>query len=185
MDVPNLKCYVVLLDEYAKDTDYEVLKAAGVSAVYIKLGRLFDDSHNRFSQYKYPNLELQTEQAIKANMPYGFIVDMCARDANEAVEEVNAAKIYIQKYTPPIGVFMALHLTMPKSINDLIMQRYIKYLTPLGLTNKLGIYATRGQLNEITWDDVKEQLYLWLVDHVSDLNQLDTLLSPEFFMLGA
>lgn len=183
--VESLSCYVVIPDEGVKEIDFETMKKSGVSAVYIKLGRLFDDSHNRFSQYKYPNLELQAKQAIKANMPFGFIADMCARDANEAVEETDAMKLYIQKYNPPMGVFMALHLTMPKSINDLIMQRYIKYLTQLGLTNKLGIYATRAQLDEITWDDVKERLYLWLIDPVSDLNQLNTLLSPEFFMLGA
>ena len=180
----TLSCYVIIPDETLKEIDFNAMKKSGVSAVYIKLGSLFDSAHNRFSQYRYPNLDIQVNQAKEANMPFGLIADMYARSADEAKEETDAMKIYIQKYTPTMGVFMALHFSMPNAINDIIMKRYIKDLTALGLTNKLGIYCNREQLTKFTWKSYQEQLYLWLIDHVSDISQLDTLLTPEFFMTG-
>lgn len=179
----DLKCYAILPDKTVRSVNYSKMSDSGVSAVFFHFGRLFDESHNRMTTFIYPNFTKQVQQAIQYGMPYGFVADVYATSVEDASDEVSAMQVYIERYAPPLGVWLSLHLTMPTTINDMLMKRYIQRLSSLGLTNKLGLYVTRHQLTQITWPTFQELLALWLIDPVTDLSELDTLLTPDFFML--
>lgn len=177
----DIKPYVVTPDYEDTTIDYARMKDVGVVATFIQVGSLFDTMHNHFSEFKYPKLEMQVQRAVDYDMPYGFVADMSAWSVDEARLECSKLKIYIEKYAPPLGLWLRLNFAKPKGINDVILEQYIKELSKLGLTNKLGIYVTREQLSKITWDNFKDRIYLWLIDHVSNIDQATGFLTPEFF----
>jgi len=80
-------------------------------------------------------------------------------------------------------VWLKLDLVGSVAMNDMIIEKYQDILWRSGLKGKIGFYVTRDQLSKVSWDKWQETFYLWLVDHISDMSEMNQLLTPEFFDL--
>ena len=78
-----------------------------------------------------------------------------------------------------------LQLIMSKETNNKIVDRYYKEMVRLGLKDRIGFYVTEDELKQLTWEDYYEDWYLWLNHHVSDIDHIDQLLTPQFFVIGS
>lgn len=187
MDVePNykdIKSYMVTLNGSALSVDYEALRGIGVIGVMLNAGHLYDGSHMEVNHFVNPSLAEQVAAAKQANMPYAFYTTVRARNVQEANLELKWLRIYIQKYTPPLGVWLKLELSAAKSMNDMIIDRYKTLLTASGLKGKMGFYVTRSQLQAISWDKWQDDYLLWLIDPVKDISEIEQILTPKFFDL--
>ncbi|MBP5433646.1 NlpC/P60 family protein [Ruminococcus sp.] len=182
-DYTEIRSYMTTLDRTSKNVDYEALRELGVIGTVIEAGYLYDKSHVEAAQFRSPALEAQVAAAKEADMPYGLYTIVRARNIAEANLELKWFRIYIQKYTPPLGVWLMLDMTAPVAMNDLVIRRYRELLEASGLKGKMGFYVTRAQLEKITWDKWQDDWLLWLVDHVDDTEDIEQLLTPEFFDL--
>lgn len=54
-------------------------------------------------------------------------------------------------------------------------------LTYLGLQASIGIICDRKFLDKFDWEKFQDQFYLYLVDHVDDMDKVESVLTPEFF----
>lgn len=183
---PNYKeidSYIITLDKNSPDVDFNKLKSIGVVAVLIEEGDLYDVTHKENAEYVNPKLDSQVRKAIDNKMTYGFFTYVKAHSIAEANRELSWLRIYASKYVPPLGIWLNLHLTKSKLTNDSIIARYKEVLGKSGFHGKMGLYVTREQLNQITWSKWKGDFLLLLVDHVSNISEIETLLTPEFFML--
>ena len=133
--------------------------------------------------YVNPKLDAQIKSAKSAEIPYGLVPIVRARNVQEAMEELRWLRIYIQKYVPPLGVWLRLDLVGSVAMNDMIVEAYQDILWRSGLKGKVGFYVTRDQLSKISWDKWQETFYLWLIEHISDMSEMNQLLTPEFFDL--
>ena len=182
-DYKAIKSYMITLDRVSKKVNYEALKDIGVIGTLIEAGYMYDTSHMVVDTFVSPTLEEQVKATKDADIPYGLFTYTRARSITEANLELKWLRIYIQKYVPPLGVWLKLELANDKNINDMIIGRYKTLLEASGLKGKMGFYVTRDQLSRITWDKWKDDFFLWLVDHVDNVSELDTLLDPTFFDL--
>lgn len=182
-DYKKIDCYLITLNRNSPDVDFNRLKDIGVVGVLIEEGSLYDVTHKENNKYVNPRLDSQVRKAIDSKMPYGFFADVKAQSIAEANRELSWLRIYASKYVPPLGMWLNLHLTKSKSTNDSIIARYKEVLDGAGFHGKMGFYVTRAQLNQITWSKWKDDFLLLLIDHISDISEIETLLTPEFFML--
>ncbi len=182
-DYKAIKAYMTTLDRTSKKVDYEALKEEGVIGSLIEAGYMYDTSHMVMNTFVSPTLEAQVKAAKEADIPYGLFTYTRARSITEANLELKWLRIYIQKYTPSLGVWLKLELVNDKDINDMIVGRYKTLLEASGLKGRMGFYVTRDQLSRISWDKWQDDFLLWLVDHVDNVSELDTLLDPTFFDL--
>lgn len=183
---PNYKeidCYLITLGRNSPNVDFNRLKDIGVVAVLIEEGSLYDVTHKENSVYVSPKLDTQVRQAIESKIPYGLFTDVKAQSIAEANRELSWLRIYTSKYVPPLGIWLNLHLTKSRLTNDSIIARYKEVLDAAGFHGKMGFYVTRQQLNQITWSKWKKDFLLLLIDHVNHISEIETLLTPEFFML--
>ena len=183
LDYSQIKAYVVSVDRTTDTFDAEKLKSVNVIGLFAEAGRLFDVSHTKQSTYVNPQLDKQIQAAKDASIQYGLFPYVRARTVKEAEEELKWLQIYVQKYVPPLGVWLKLELSAKSEFNDAIIRTYTEKLEKLGLKGKIGLYATRTQLSYVDWDKWQESLYLWLISHVDDVSDLDQLLDPTFFDL--
>ncbi|MCM1286601.1 MAG: C40 family peptidase [Bacteroides sp.] len=182
-DYREIDNYIITLDRNSSDADYNKLKKLGVVAVMIEEGCLYDVTHKEKETYVNPKIDSQVSAAVKNNMPYGLYSDVKAQSVAEANRELSWLRIYASKYIPPLGIWLTLNLTKSKAVNDMIIDRYRTVLNGAGFHGKMGFYVTRQQLGKITWSKWKDDFLLLLVDHVSDISEIETILTPEFFML--
>ncbi len=176
--------YAITLNRNSPDVNYTALKEEGVSACVIEAGYLFDAIHVKQSRYKNPKLDEQVKKAIDNNIAFGLYVDVRARNVAEAKEELHELAIVLRKHSPQIGLWLRLLFNNPKSTNNKIVDTYYDQLYKMGLKNQVGFYVTRAQLDRITWDDYYMDWYLWIVDHVDSLDNIDEVLTPQFFVVG-
>lgn len=178
--------YIATLDRTCTDVDFEKLKELKVIAVMIEGGYLYDTSHMKVSRYRNPLIDEQVRGAKDAEMSYALYADVRARNIDEANAELHELQFLIRKYTPPLGCWLAFNFKEEdKSKNDSIIKVYRDKLHKLGLVGKIGFYVNRDQLSAISWDEWQEDFYWWMVDHVQEIEEVDQLLTPEFFMLNA
>ena len=182
-DYRDITSYMITLDRTSKKVDYKALKGIGVVGTLIEAGYMYDTSHMEVSTFVSPALEAQVSAAKKADMPYALFTYTRARNIKEANLELKWLRIYIQKYVPPLGVWLKLELANDKSMNDMIVDRYKTLLEASGLKGKIGFYVTREQLSKITWSKWQEDYLLWLVDYVDNVDEFEQLLDPTFFDL--
>lgn len=182
-DYREISSYIITLDRNSPNVDFNRLKDIGVVAVLIEEGSLYDVTHKENSVYVSPKLDTQVRQAIEGKIPYGFFTDVKAQSIAEANRELSWLRIYTSKYVPPLGIWLNLHLTKSRSTNDSIIARYKEVLDAAGFHGKMGFYVTRQQLNQITWSKWKADFLLLLIDHINHISEIETLLTPEFFML--
>lgn len=183
-DYKEIDCFIITLDRNSPSVDYEKLKDIGVIGTIIELGSYFDSIHMENKTYKSPKLEEQVKAAFDNNIPYGFFVPVSANTIKEATDELSMLRIYASMYPPSLGIWLVLNFTKSKTINDSIIEYYRDSLLRAGYSGKMGFYVTRKQLEQVSWDTWKEDFLLMLNDHVSDISEIDTLLTPEFFMLN-
>lgn len=182
-DYKEIKCYMTALDRSSKKVDYEALRGIGVIGTMLEAGYLYDQSHMEVNTFVSPALDSQVSAAKKADMPYAFYTYVRSRNVKEANLELKWLRIYIQKYTPSLGVWLKLELTDNKSMNDMIIGRYKTLLEASGLKGKMGFYVTRTQLSRITWSKWQDDFLLWLVAPVKNISEIEQILTPEFFDL--
>jgi hypothetical protein len=183
---PNYKeiqSYMITLDRTSKTVDYEALRDIGVVGTMLEVGYMYDQSHMEVSTFLSPALASQVAASKEADMPYALFTYTRARNIKEANLELKWLRIYIQKYVPPLGVWLKLELANDISMNDMIVDRYKTLLEASGLKGKIGFYVTRQQLAKITWSKWQEDFLLWLVDYVDNVDEFEKLLDPTFFDL--
>lgn len=182
-DYRDIDCYVITLDRHSPSINFKECKKHGITAAILEEGSCFDDAHCVNQQYVSPKLEAQVKAANEANIPFGLYTTVCAKTIQEASRELTMLRIYASKYTPALGIWLALRFTSAKAINDTIIEYYRDSLERAGYTGKMGFYVTRSQLAKISWDKWKSDFLLMLVDHVSEISDIEKILTPEFFML--
>lgn len=180
LDYKNIKPYIVTFSRRSPDVDMKKLKS--VIGVMIESGSLYDAFHIEH-EYRNPKLEKQVNAAVKAELPFAFYHEVRAKNLFEAEKELTELKLCVQKYQPVLGVWLRLLFNNTKDMNNKIVDKYKSYLVNLGLKNKIGFYVTRDELKKIDWKDRCNDWYLWLIEHVSDISEMERLLDPEFFML--
>lgn len=181
--VDKIDPYIITLDRNSDDVDCEKLIEFGVVGAIIEAGRLYSVSHQEV-YYKNPKLDDQIKSLLEHNIPVGLYTSVCARSLAEAKKEIDALVIWVQTYPPPLGVWLHLKLAEKTPNNDEIIEEYYNRLHDIGLKNKVGIYATRTQLSYISWEDnFCDKFALWLIDHLTEFDELDELLQPSLFYL--
>lgn len=182
LDYKNIKPYIAVFSRKSPDTDMKKLKNMGVIGTMIESGSLYDPIYTE-REYRNPKLENQVSMAVKSDLPFAFYHEVRARSLIDAEKELLQLKLCIQKYQPVLGVWLRLLFKNSKDMNNKIIDKYKSYLENLGLKNKIGFYVTREELKKIDWQDKCNDWYLWLIDHVSDISDIECLLNPDFFML--
>jgi len=180
VDYTEYNPYLVTLVRNSK-IDYSKLHDAGVIGGVIEAGYVFEDNRRRTKEFLNPNFTQQADALEEINMPYGLFMYGRAITQKEADEEIFQFSFPIRSRVPQLGVWIYLDLGRNKEINNGIMDRYWKGLVRLGYKDQMGIMATGLQLSYIDWDSYKDKFFLWTLNHVSDLSELDTLLDPTFF----
>lgn len=183
LDYSKITPYIATIDRNTSELSASELKASGVIALMIEAGCLYDVIHMPVDNYRNPKLESQVRWARDNNIPYALYADVRSRSVGEAELELKQLKLCVQKYVPPLGVWLTLNFIGTDTvINDAILSKYKQVLESAGLTGKIGLYVNYKQLRTITWSKWCDSMYLWLVDHVDDLSDIQQLLTPEFFM---
>ena len=80
-------------------------------------------------------------------------------------------------------MWLRLKMNNSQSTNNQIVDEYYKQLVKLGLKDKIGFYVNKSELSKIDWNKYKDTWYLWINDHVDSLNNLNELLTPQFFIV--
>ena len=183
----DLNPYIVTLTRKThiiKDTEWDKLKDARVCGALIETGRLYDDSHRQVD-FRNPRLKTHVESLQKAKLPWGLYIEMRAKNTAEADKEIEELQPCVRLYPPELGLWLQCTFTKSVSVNDKILQRYYDELERLGLKNKIGIICTKKDLDLISWEKKWSDYYcLWLIEHVKDTSELETLLTPTFFLSG-
>lgn len=164
--------------------NFEELKKNDVVGVMVEAGYLYNSNHAKQSRYRNPQIDDQIKSINRANLPYALYAITRAKTTAEAKEELVELSFVINKYPPLLGVWINIDLKSSIDINDRIINTYKDYLVKLGLKNKIGIYATKSQLNKISWTKHCKDWFLWWVSHTADMKVIDEIWSPEFFMLN-
>lgn len=166
------------------DFAYGSLRENKVCGALVESGFLYNAiSHNPVSSFDNPKLASQIAELKKQDLPYGLYFSGRATTVQEAINETYKFSFSVRKYVPQLGVWILLDLTKSKTVNDKIMEEYQKRLVRLGFNGKMGIIATRDMLKKISWNILQNSWLLWLVDHISNLNDLDGIKDPTFFDL--
>lgn len=183
----DLNPYIVTLTRKThiiKDTEWDKLKDARVCGALIETGRLYDDTHRQVD-FRNPRLKTHVESLQKAKLPWGLYIEMRAKNTAEADKEIEELQPCVRLYPPELGLWLQCTFTKSVSVNDKILQRYYDELERLGLKNKIGIICTKKDLDLISWEKKWSDYYcLWLIEHVKDTSELETLLTPTFFLSG-
>lgn len=178
---------IISLDENVLKVDYEKLLDNHVSGVIFKAGSYFNDLHQVRSSYPNSNLKKQVDGAVKAGIRFGLYADVRATSVKEAEKECQQLYFVVSKYPPALGLWLHLMFTKSKSTNHKILDYYLKELQRWGFTPGCGLYCTKQELEKIDWDKYQNDFFLWYVDRFSsesDLEQLDKVLTPDFFVIS-
>ena len=179
----DIDAYAVTIDRKTKALDTAGFSKLGVMGSLIEAGFLFDDSHMEVTTYVNPKLSGQVATMNEAKIPYGLYGVVKARTVAEANAEIRWFRIYLQKYNPRLGAWLKLSLTKNKTVNDQIIKAYRDMLVKAGFKAKMGIYATKPQLSLISWDKWCDEFALWLISPISNVSEIEQLLTPEFFVV--
>ena len=183
LDYKKISAYLITLDRNSPDVDYRRLKSAGVIAVMIEAGYLYNSMHIEQEYFRNPKLRKQVEDAYRNKVQYALYTTICARNSAELMKELYQIKLCIESFTPPLGIWLKLGFNNNKKTNNTLLDICKAYLIKLGLKNKIGLYVTKSELNKIDWNEERyNDWLLWLNKHIDDLSSIEQVLKPEFFM---
>lgn len=155
-----------------KLTDYDTL------GFIVEAGYLFDKDHNRMNSYFNPQLKEMMAEIEKNDAPFGFFAVTRAKNEQEARDELEQLRLVFGNYRTQLGFWLVMDLPYKNPTeemianNDKILATYRHYLVDYyGFVQKMGLYATADQLKAISWADIQQDWFLWLVDHVDDLDE--------------
>lgn len=181
VSVDKINPYVACIEPNAVNINYSNLIKSKVVGVLFYCGGLYDSAGTRRNTYQSSTLLAQLK-LLNSAMPYGLYCDVRAKDQKQAKEECKQLYYVLAKYPPKLGIWLKLNLGSSKTTNDSILNTYYQYLTQWGLSSKCGIYCSRSQLSSISWTNNFSSKYsLLIVDHQKSLNDLESLITPEFF----
>ncbi len=187
VDVESLNPYIITIDRNThtiSSKEWNKMKDYGVCGVLVEAGKLFNKSHLKVD-YRSPKLKSQIKGIKDAGLPWGLYCEMLAKSVSDANNEIEELRPCVRLYPPKLGLWLKCTFTNNKSVNDNILQRYYEELVRLGLINKIGLICSKGQLGSISWETRWSDHYcLWLVNHISDVSELNELLTPSFFLSG-
>lgn len=172
--------YIAYIGSRVSSIDYQKLYDNQVIGVLLYAGRKFNDLHEPMP-YVSSNLKTQVQQADNANMPYGLVASVRAKNTAEAKIELSDLYKVFSKYRPELGLWLELETTVDKNTNDDILACYYKSFEKWGIADRCGLYLTRSQLSKITWSKFEQYFLLSLVDHVNDVSKLDEVLTINYF----
>lgn len=181
INIESITPFIATLSESISEIDAKKLKKLGVVGIMLYGGALYDSVHIENSQYRSSSLSKQVKLVEDAAFPYGLYVYVRARSIAEAKKECQQLFYIISKYPPKLGLWLKLDLVKNKTINDSILDVYVKELESWGLEGQCGLYATEKQLSKISWDKFQDSFYLWLIKSVDNIDVIETLLTPDFF----
>lgn len=185
LNADNLVQYVATLDRHSPELRYSKFVDNNIAAAIIEAGYLYTSGHWKLdsTEFKSPKFYDQIKACDEADVPIGLWMTCRARSEEEAKLEMNELRKCVQVAKVSVGVWLKLVFTKSVTINDKIVTVYKEQLHKMGLQGKIGFYVTEEQLKTVTWEDHCEDWHLWLVDHVSDVDLIDELLTPQFFKL--
>lgn len=184
LDYSSFTPYIATIPPSVKSFDGNKLKSKGVIGVALNSGTYFDSVHIAKSTYRNPNLENQVTCTVKAGLAFSLYTELRSKSIADADLELDNLQLCVQKFNPNMGVWIQIGLNNSKSINNDIIDRCKKRFTMMGLKNQIGLYCTKKQLESIDWKARSDDWLLWINDHVSDVSEFSTVLTPEFFMTG-
>lgn len=181
IDASKINPYIAYIDRSVNNIRWQELKECGVIGVFFEAGYLYNSAHKQVDAYRNPNLEDQVKQAKSNNYDFGLICTTRAKTLDEARNELYHIKLCLRKFYPELGFWVRPKLTQSISANNAIIDLYERTLDNLGMKNKIGLYCTKSELDKVTWKNYEERWYLWIIDHVSDIRNLEELETPAFF----
>lgn len=183
IDYTKISPYILTLDRNSTTKlDYQNLKTSHrVIGVILEAGYLYTSSHKEVT-FRNPLLYEQIPPIENAELPYGYYMIGRARTLSEVENELYWLSFIINKYPPKLGVWLKLDLDKKrKSHNNSIIATYEEGLIKLGLKGKIGLMLRREQLKLFSWSSYQDSWYLWLIEHIKDTKELDSLIDPKFF----
>lgn len=184
IDTSKIDEFVLTLNRNSPtDLNYTQLKKIGVIGAVIEGGYLYDSNHNE-QAYRNPNLGAQVKNLAEYGLNFGLYFDVKSTSVDEANKELYHLSLCVRKYSPLMGVWLRLKFNNTKTLNHQILDRYYFQLVRLGLKDKVGLYVTKSELNKITWTKYQNTFYLWVNSHLSSVDNINELETPEFFKLS-
>ena len=175
--------YLITVNRSTKTKlNYDELKNEKVVGAMVEGGYLYT-KQNKEVDFENPKLLDQIKEVNRAGLQYALYVTTRAMSVAEAKKELLAIEHIVLKYPPALGFWLALDLTKKVSINDKIIDEYYAQLYKFGLKGKVGFYVTTNQLKQITWKNHCNKWLLWWNKHTKKLEDFQTVLTPEFFIL--
>lgn len=182
IDYTQFNPYIVTIDRTTSTAvRWDSLIDEGIIGALVEAGILYSQTGSELYNFENNQIPNQIKNLEDADIPFGLYMTCRARNVEQAKEEMYRFSFVIRRYPPKLGVWLNLQLGGSKTRNDEIIDRYEKDLVRLGLTSKIGFYIDESMLERFSWDKYQERWYLWIIKHVDDLSELDTLLDPEFF----
>ena len=177
----NFNPFIAVFDRSA-DVNYKALNDLRVIGAIIEAGYRFDSNGKRTTKFDNPNIAEQIKQLEKYEIPYGMYTIGRAKNATDAETEISYFKYQMYRHPPKLGAWINIvNLNNSKKINDVVMTQYNKSLTNLGFRGKMGIMCTRKDLEKISWDKWQDEFFLYLIDHLKELDEINNLLDPALF----
>lgn len=179
IDWTKLKPYIMFVDRYTtRKLNYtDLMSNCGVIGVMIEGGK-----GTQLQGFRNPKCYDQAREAMAAKCPFGYVIKSVATNTKQANDEMECVRYLVSHYSPQLGVWIELGDRVGKSTNDKIMRIYERELVKFGLKNKIGIRCTKDYLQKnITWLNFQENWYLWLVEPVGNVTEVNQLLDPTFF----
>lgn len=184
IDTSKIDEFVLTLNRNSPtDLNYTQLKKIGVIGAVIEGGYLYDSNHNE-QAYRNPNLGAQVKNLAEYGLNFGLYFDVKSTSVDEANKELYHLSLCVRKYSPLMGVWLRLKFNNTKTLNHQILDRYYFQLVRLGLKDNVGLYVTKSELNKITWTKYQNTFYLWVNSHLSSVDNINELETPEFFKLS-
>lgn len=175
--------YILCIDRNCSTTyNYLDLKFNhGVLGVIIEAGYLYNSLGNKVDTFRNPKCYNQVEAVRSSNLPWGYSMLSTGKNATQARAEIEQLSYIVRKYPPYLGVWIEVNSKKSVKVNDVVISTYEKELERLGLKNLIGLKVDSKSLKKFTWTKFQKSWYLWNVSHVTNLDELNSLLTPEFF----
>lgn len=187
LNIDYIQHKVMVLSRKSPDVNFDKAKENNVSAVMVEAGFLYDANRKEVDSYKNPKVRKQCVSANDADIPFGLWCESRARTEEEALKEIYQLSFVIRNYPPVLGMWIHFNwYTSKKKTNDKIVKVYQREMKRLGLLKRIGIIASKKELEKISWSETHyENWILWLVEHVDDASKVDGLLDPSMFTIGS